>query len=576
MKEFRLKGSEKLLKTVQSFSATEKVVFAVLSVVALISALNLALRANKMFTVAVPADGGSFTEAMVGLPRSINPVLAISDTDKDLSTLIYSGLMKYEDNKLVTDIASKYTMSPDGLVYHFYIKSNVRFHDGSQLTADDVEYTIQKIQDSEIKSPRAVDWSSVTVKKINVLEIQFILKQPYAPFLANTTVGILPKNLWKNIPADQFLFNQKNLEPIGSGPYKVESIQKNKDGAPISYTLASFNKFYNGEPFISNVKISFFNSEDELLNAYKAGLVDNVAGISPKNAADIATSTNKKSVIIHNPIPRVFGIFLNQNNAPVLANKEVRRALDMAVDRKKIVNDVLFDYGTVIDSPLPVNTDSNNTNQIKFDKNGAKDLLSKNGWTINANGVMEKKVGSSKQTIEFSLETTDSPELKAIAEVVKKDWEDIGVKVNIKVYEFGDLSQSIIKTRKYDSLLFGQIINKDLDLYAFWHSSQRNYPGLNIAMYVNSKADKLLEDIRATYDEKMRSDINNSFEEIIKDDIPAIFLYSPEYIYVMTDRINGFNSKAIANHSLRFYGIDKWFINTSDVWKIFISENQNN
>jgi len=573
MKEFRLKGSEKLLNTVRSFSATEKVVFAIFFIIALVSALILAWRVNKSFSIAVPTHGGSFTEAMIGLPRSINPVLAISDTDKDLSTLIYSGLMKYEDNELVTDIASKYTMSPDGLVYHFFLKGNVRFHDGTQLTADDIEYTIQKIQDTNIKSPRAVDWSSVTIKKINDLEIQFILKQPYAPFLANTTVGILPKHLWKNLTADQFLFNQGNLEPVGSGPYEIDSVQKNKDGTPISYTLSSFNKYHNEEPFISNIRILFYSNEDEVIAAYQAGLVENFAGISPKNASDIASSINKNSSIVHNPIPRVFGVFLNQSNAPVLANKEVRRALNMAIDREKIINDVLFDYGIAIDGPLPVGIGSDNIGDIKVDKEGAKELLSKNDWVINSNGVLEKKVGSSRQTIEFSLETTDSPELKAIAELVKKDWEEIGAKVNIKVYEFGDLSQNIIRTRKYDSLLFGQIINKDLDLYAFWHSSQRNYPGLNIAMYVNSKADDLLEDIRTTYDEKMLGEINKSFEKIVKDDVPAIFLYSPEYIYIMTERIGGFNKQTVANHSQRFYGVDKWFINTSDVWKIFVSDN---
>lgn len=569
MTEFRFKGSDKLLRTIGSFSATEKVLFAVFTFIAIISALNLAWRVNKSFSIAVPAHGGAFTEAMIGLPRTINPILAITETDKDLSTLIYSGLMKYEDGKLVPDLASKYTMSGDGLVYHFVLKNNIRFHDGTQLTADDVEYTIQKIQDGEIKSPRAVDWSSVTIKKINSLEIQFILKQPYAPFLANTTVGILPKNLWKNLPSDQFLFNQKNLEPVGSGPYMIDSIQKNKDGVPVSYTLNAFSKFYDGEPFISKVTIFFYQNESEAINAYKIGVIDNLAGISPENTASVASTSSRISQVVHNPIPRVFGIFMNQSSAPVLANKEVRQALNMSVNRERIIKGVLFNYGVAIDGPLPVTSSTSINTVIKTDVDAAKALLSKNGWTINANGVLEKKVGSNKQTIEFSIETTDSPELKQIAEYLKKDWAELGIKVNVKVFEFGDLSQNIIKTRKYDSLLFGEIINKDLDLYAFWHSSQRNHPGLNIAMYVNSKTDKLLEDARSTYDDKMRMDINKSFEKIIKDDVPAIFLYSPEYIYIVSNKIKGFDETTIANHSQRFYGIDKWYINTSDVWRIF-------
>jgi peptide/nickel transport system substrate-binding protein len=278
---------------------------------------------------------------------------------------------------------------------------------------------------------------------------------------------------------------------------------------------------------------------------------------------ELASTTD--ITVVHNPLPRIFGVFLNQNNSPVLANKEVRQALDMAVDKDRIVREVLYNYGVSIDSPI-----ATNSGDIKTDKVGAKDILSKAGWTINADGVLEKKVGSLKQTLDFSIVTADSIELKKVAELVKNDWEQIGARVTVKIFEYGDLTQNIIKTRKYDALLFGEIISKDLDLYAFWHSSQRNSPGLNIAMYVNSKADKLLEDARTTYDTKQRNAIYESFKKIIKTDVPAIFLYSPEYIYVMSDNIKGYHLESITNHSDRFYGIDKWYIDTDKVWKIFV------
>lgn len=573
MKEFRLKGSDKLLKIISSFSATEKVVFGILTIVAMLSALTLAWKVNSMFLVPIPSHGGSFTEGVVGLPRSINPVLAITDTDKDISTLIYSGLMKYDKDELVKDLADSYTVSEDGLVYDFKLKNNARFHDGTQLTTDDIEFTIQKIQDGEIKSPKRVDWASVSIKKISSTEIQFTLKQPYAPFLANTTVGILPKNLWKNLSTDQFIFNQKNLEPIGSGPYKIESIEKNKDNTPISYTLSSFDKYYNGKPYISNIKISFFQDEDAAIDSFKKGFIENYSGISAQKANSLKDNlTNSK--IIHNPLSRVFGIFLNQNNSPVLANKEVRQALNMAVDRNKIIKEVLFDYGLSIDGPIPDISGNEHTissSTIVSDKQIAKNILAKAGWTINENGILEKKTKTTKQVLEFSIATADSEDLKKTAEIVKKDWEDIGAKVTIKVFEFGDLSQNIIKTRKYDALLFGEIINKDLDLYAFWHSSQRNSPGLNISMYVNSKVDKLLEDSRVASSEKERDKILDSFQKIIKDEVPTIFLFSPEYICIMSNKIQGYNPESITNHSDRFYGIDKWYITTDRVWKIFVN-----
>ncbi|MDO8430566.1 MAG: ABC transporter substrate-binding protein [Candidatus Taylorbacteria bacterium] len=568
MKEFRLKGSDKLLRTINSFSATEKVVFGFLTIVALGSALSLAWRVNAYFLVPTPAHGGSFSEGMIGLPRSINPVLAFTETDKDLSVLIYAGLMKYNGDKLVGDLAKSYTVSDDGLVYDFKLKDNLRFHDGVALTTDDIEFTIQKIQDSDIKSPRRVDWASVSIKKISPSEIQFILKQPYTPFPSNTTIGILPKHIWKNLDADQFIFNQKNLEPIGAGPYKIDSLEKNTDGSPKSYNLSAFSKYNNGKPYISAIHIFFYADEESIINDYTADKIENFSGISTGKTAEIAEDS-PNTIVIHNPLPRIFAVFLNQNNSPVLANKEIRQALDMAVDKEKIIHEVLNDYGISIDSPLALNTKKKATT---VNKDGARNLLAKAGWLINSEGILEKKIGNTKQKLEFSITTADSIDLKKVAELVKKDWESLGARVSIKVFEYGDLSQNIIKTRKYDALLFGEIISKDLDLYAFWHSSQRNSPGLNISMYVNSKADKLLEDARITYDEKKRDAIHQSFEKILRDDMPAIFLYSPEYIYIMSKRIQGYDPESIANNSDRFYGIDKWYIDTDHVWKIFVKD----
>jgi peptide/nickel transport system substrate-binding protein len=579
MKEFRFKGSEKFLATIHAFSATEKVVFAFFTLIALISALSLAWKVNSLFLIPIPAHGGSFSEGMIGLPRSINPVLAFTETDKNLSNLIYSGLMKFDGDKIVKDIAETYTVSEDGLVYDFKIKDNIRFHDGTQLTTDDIEFTIQKIQDNEIKSPKYVDWASVIIKKISPTEIQFVLRQPYAPFLSNTTIGIIPKNIWKNQSPEQFIFNQKNLEPIGSGPYKVNNIVKDKAGTPTSYKLSSFNKYHNGEPFISDINIIFYQNEDMAIDAFKSGIINNFAGISPQKSYEISSSTQNVN-IIHNPLPRIFGVFFNQNNSPVLANKEVRQALNMVVDKDAIIQKALYGYAVSINSPIPLNeaTSTTKKEEIDIEKNiqSAKDLLSKSGWAINENGILEKKTKTTKQTLELSISTADSTELKLIAEMVKKSWEELGAKVTVKVYEFGDLSQNIIKTRKYDTLLFGEIINKDLDLYAFWHSSQRNSPGLNVSMYVNSKADKILEDARTSFDEKAKDSLYKSFEEIIKDDVPAIFLYSPEYLYMMSKEIKGYDMKTISSPSDRFSGIDKWYIKTDKVWEIFVKDTETN
>ncbi len=568
MNEFHLKKGEKTLSLIKQFSPTEKLVFTILLVISLISSLVLANKVNNFFLLPVIAHGGSLTEGVIGLPRYINPVLAFTDVDRDLATLVYSGLMRYDGNDLIPDLADKYSISKDELTYTFTLKDNIRFQDGTQLTTDDIEFTIQKIQDVNLKSPKAADWANISIKKINSREIQFQLKQPYSPFLANTTIGILPKHIWKNVDVSQFIFSQYNLEPIGSGPFKINSIVRDSGGVPKSYNLISFDKYYEHEPYLSSINILFFPNEKIAIEALTSGTIESLAGISPLESTKIASSIPSIK-ILSTPLPRIFGVFFNQSNSPVLSNKEIRQALNLALNKEKIVNEVLYGYGISINSPLPHNFSTTTNNNLNSDKEAAKEILSKAGWAINSDGILEKKDKKSTQTLEFSIATADSTEFKQVAEIIKKEWETIGARVNIKVFEFGDLSQNIIKTRKYDALLFGEYIGKDLDLYAFWHSSQRNSPGLNVAQYVNSKVDKILEDIRTTSIDSDKSELYRDFEKIIQDDMPAIFLYSPEYMYILPDKIKGVEFKTINNPSDRLFNSVSWYTETDKVWKIF-------
>src|ERR1035437_875134 len=216
-KELRIKGGDTILAMIKNFSATEKVVFGALTLLLLLSAFLLFKNANELFMKSVPTKGGELSEGVIGFPRLINPVLAFSDVDRDLTSLVYSGLMKYQNGKIVPDLAQSYTISNDGLTYTFTLKDSLRFQDDTQLTTDDVEFTINKVQDAGLKSPRRADWANVSVKKVGSNQIQFILKQPYAPFITNATLGILPKHIWKNVNTDQFIFSQYNIQQIGSG-----------------------------------------------------------------------------------------------------------------------------------------------------------------------------------------------------------------------------------------------------------------------------------------------------------------------------------------------------------------------
>lgn len=565
------------MRTIHKFSATERVIFGLLIAIFSISVFVLVWNVNKSFMVPVPAAGGSLVEGVIGSPRFVNPILALSDVDRDLTTLVYSGLLKVENGELVPDLAKRYTISPDGLTYTFTLQDDIYFQDGEPITADDVEFTIQKAQDGLLKSPRRANWDGVSIEKISPTQIRFILKKPYAPFIENATLGILPKHIWKNVDVEQFTFSQYNIEPIGSGPYKLQSVQRDSGGLPQSYELTPYKKYIHGAAYISSLTLKFFSNEKLLLEAFSEGLIESMNSISPVEAAKLSKGT---AHIYKTPLPRIFGVFFNQNQAPVLANKEIRQALNMVVDRDRIVHQVLNDYGTKIYSPIPAGVlpDATTTPAKTLEGTAlvtrienAKSLLEKNGWALNKDGILEKKVkNKDSQLLQFSLSTSNVPELKAAAEIVKEDWEALGARVTIKIFEAGDLNQNVIRPRKYDALLFGEIVGRDLDLFAFWHSSQRNDPGLNIAMYVNSKVDKLLEEARTLSDQKERLDRFVKIEDAVTSDIPAVFLYSPDFIYTLPEKIKGAQIEHITSPGDRFETITHWYINTDDVWKVFV------
>ncbi len=251
---------KKLLTTVLTqLSFSEKVVFSILSIILSGSALLLLLNLHNQFLVTIPTHGGSMTEGIIGSPRFINPLLAISDADRDLTQLVFSGLLRATPGgELIPDAADSYTVSPDGLTYTFTLKDNLTFHDGTPISTEDVAFTIERAQDPSIKSPKRANWDSVAVEVVSDKEIRFILKQPYAPFLENTTLGILPKHIWKNVLPEAFPLSFVNVEPIGNGPYRVKNSIRDSSGIPQKYVLKSFENYPLGEPYIDTLELVFF------------------------------------------------------------------------------------------------------------------------------------------------------------------------------------------------------------------------------------------------------------------------------------------------------------------------------
>ena len=570
----------------QKFSPAERLALYILAIFLTLSTLSLMIQLNNKVSILVPSQGGTLIEGEVGPARFINPVLTLSQPDQDLTTLIYSGLTRMlPDGSIVPDIAASYQISVDGTTYTFTLRSDATFQDGTAITAPDVLYTVAAAQNPNLNSPQRANWQGVVVSSPDAHTVVFTLPHAYAPFIQDTTLGILPKHLWQKVSDEEFPFSPLNTHPIGSGPYKIRTVSTDSTGSATRYDLVPFRQFAHGQTYLDTLTFLFYPDDASMEKALNEHKIDAVAGIA---SGDLSRITRTDVNIIKAPLPRVFGIFFNQAHNTILSDSSVRAALNASVDKQAIVHNILNGYGVALDGPIPPevlgviqpSTPSQFVPTLATQKatstaptvdstslaSTTRTILTNGGWVWNPSDSAWEK---SKQQLSLSLATGDEPELVATANAVAASWRALGVRVSVQIYPLSELNTNVIRPRNYDAVLFGEVVGREADLFAFWHSSQRNDPGLNLAMYANSTTDKLLSQARTTSDQVSRDALYQQFNTIIEKDQPAIFLYAPEFIYIVPKSLEGVQLGALTTPSDRFADVYDWYTELERVWTVF-------
>jgi len=540
-------------------SQSEKFIIGILAAIIFIGLITLAYFNIWQKAQTVAENGGEYTEGLIGAPLYINPILAqTNDVDMDLSRLIFSGLLKYDkDFNLVPDLAEKYEISEDQKTYTFTLKQDVKWHDGESFSAADVVATFMSIQDEQYKSPLHRTFTSVTVEKIDDFTVKFTLVEPYAGFLNILTLGILPKHLWFDIPSANAKLAIYNQKPVGTGPYKFKSLLKEKNGVIKSYTLEK-NKDYNGsEPFLERLTFKFYPDDQTAFDALNNKNIEGIGFLPESFIEKLQYKTSVSTKMLS--LAQYSGIYFNQNKSEFLSAKYIREALSYAINRPKMIADVLNNQAQAIYSPILPGFLGNYPDIKKYEyqpKESAKILLA-NGWALTGDYLKKKD-----KELTIKLTTVEQEEYIKIANIIKEDWNTIGVNVELEIVPKENIQKDIINPRNYEALLYGEIIGYDVDPFAFWHSSQREAPGVNLANYANRKVDQLLEDARKITDPKIRSEKYIEFQKYLAEDLPAIFLYNPTYAYPIAKKIKGFQLTKIVLPSDRFINIEDWYVKT--------------
>lgn len=516
-------------------------------------------------TKAVPDYGGEYTEGMVSQPRYINPILSqTSEADADISQLVYEGLFGYDaDARLVNRLADHYAVSEDGKTYTVMLKQGAKWHDGEEVTADDVLFTATAIQDPAYKSPLRGNWLGIDVAVVDRYTLTFTLKKPYFGFLENLVVGILPKHIWAGIAPDNFLLADYNLAPIGSGPYRFSDSAKDSSGNMTSIELRAFSGHLGGAPYISTFTFRFYPDEAMLTEAYRRKEILGIDTVTPDLLSQIAT---RKSTRVYDiPIPRLFAVFFNTTKNAALADDTVRQAFATATDRQAIIDQVLLGQGIPAFSPfLPFMAGyASDLTQPTFDLAKANALLDGDGWRRGEDGVRSRN----GTVLALELLTPDWSELVKTAGLLKSEWEAIGARVNVTVLGAVELQQNAIRPREYQALLFGEAATLDPDPYSFWHSSGKHDPGLNLSLFDNKQADDALTALREELDPTKRDADYRLVQSLILAENPAVFLYSPAYLYAVSDTVQGIDVRRVDAPVYRLANAQNWYIKTKRVRK---------
>jgi peptide/nickel transport system substrate-binding protein len=508
-------------------------------------------------TVVVPDVGGTYVEGVAGRPSYINPILCqYNQVDSDLVSLIFSGLTDInERGEIVPALARDWDVSEDGLVYTFYLRRDVVWHDGEPFTADDVLFTVSAMQDEDYQgAPELPElWRTVQAEKINDYTVIFTLQAPLATFLDYTTVGVLPEHLLSDVPASELVRDQFNVRPVGTGMFKISEVSGD-------YVILEANPDYYGpEPLLSKMEFKFYPDYQSVFAAYQQGEVEGISEVLPEDLPKV-----RQEEYLNLYTARLSGytlIFLNLD-LPIFQEREVRQALLWGIDRQRIIDQVLDGQGIVANSPIMPDSWAYNRDvpDYDYDPRQASQMLTEAGWSdTDADGVREKE----GMRLEFTLLTNKDPVRRQLIEEIARQLWDVGVRVVPVVEDSTWVVNEALRPRNFEALLYSWgNLPSDPDPYLMWHSTQVGGDGQNYAGLNNIDIDQLLEQGRQSTDQAERARLYRDFQDLFADEVPSLLLYYPVYNYAVDEMVKGVQLSPMMDSSDRFRTVDQWYIKT--------------
>lgn len=542
------------------------IVIWILAMGVLIAATGLQLMwYQQSYRTMAPARDGTYAEAVLGPVDTLNPLFASTSAERSSAYLMFSSLLQYDKTgHLNYDLATDVKISDANTVYTVSIRPDVKWHDGVQLTAKDIAFTISLMKNPNVRTAIS-GWKDIIVKVIDDKTISFKLPAIYAAFEHALTFPIVPEHILGGIAPSSIRENAYSQNPVGSGPFKLNFIQNvtASAGRKVVY-MARNNDYYGGVVNLARFQLHVYNTSDEIIHALTLSEVNAAADLSP---ADISVIDKKRYAISSQPIQSGVYAIINTKSA-TLKDVAIRRALRLATNTNAI-RETLPDTTKPLELPF---TEGQLTGNIpkapEFNLTTAKKVLTDDGWKLNSNGLREK---AGKQ-LKLSVVTMKDTEFEHVLDVLSGQWRTLGITIDTHVLDPNDVTQNVVQNilqpRNFDVLLYQYNIGADLDVYAYWHSSQATPQGSNFSNYSNVISDEALTSARSRVEPTLRNAKYITFAKQWLNDIPAIALYQSTAQYVTSNNVHSFsNTDKLITPIDRYSDVLDWSAGTRSVYK---------
>ena len=530
----------------------------------LVAALILLYMAATYTTEFQPAPGGTYVESVGGYPQSLNPLLSFyNDADRDVVALAFSGLTRLnQQGEVEPELAVGWDVDPSGITYTFRLNRNILWHDGFRFTADDVMFTVGLLQDPDYPGPSDLGelWRTVKATKLDDATVQFVLQEPYVPFLDYTTVGILPEHKLSGIQSSMLSALDFNRQPVGTGPFRVEEVSFEQDHIA-SVTLKRYPRYHGDPPFLETLIFEFYPTPRAAFEAYEDGGVEGVSQITLELLPEAFSASELQ--LYSASSAEMSMLYLNGLITETLPfnDRRVRQALYFSLDRQALVDEVLMGQAVLPQTPLLPGTWAYTTDDVpayEYDPSRALELFADAGWQRSA--TTDKLQSDAGKLLAFSLIASSERHDLAMAEAIAAQWGRLGISVTVEAVPPLALS-GVLDSRSYQAALARLVIPGDPDPYPFWHETQAlPGQGQNYAGFDHRRISEILEEARRTPDRNRRTELYAEFQRLFMEEVPALPLYVPIYTYGIDQRVNGGQIGSLMTPQDRFLSLPDWYV----------------